>query len=221
MRYEDQEISFTKPKAEVEDCTIYFPMKGLVSRADRRTTRKPKFIIVPKDEYVKSHPEFKNSRKGSLQNNRNYREIHKATIPEYREDSLSQADRSSPSSLPKKTLFEKRQHRMIPKFVSNNRAIECKSKQRKSNRKCRKSLENRYKDKKGHIFDPLIRRKARHLKNFQKKHSMKMELPETHHTIASTHAGTSKNRDNVIRSKLDMTKNYTSGYSQLKKLLQK
>jgi hypothetical protein len=119
----------------MEDCTIYFPMKGLVSRADRKVARKPRFIIVPKDEYVKSHPEFSNSRKGSLQHNRNYRQSQKVTIPEYRDDSLSQAGRSSPASLPKKTLFEKRQTRIVPRFVSNNKVIECKSRQRKSTKK--------------------------------------------------------------------------------------
>ena len=86
-------------------------------------------------EYVKSHPEFSNSRKGSLQHRRNHGCGYKATIPEYRDDSLSHAGRSSPSSLPKKTLFERRHQREAPRFVSNNKAIEYKSRQRKSSRK--------------------------------------------------------------------------------------
>lgn len=72
-------------KREMQDCKIYFPLKGIINDAPKQKP-KPKFIIVPKDDYVKSYPKFKEERKPSI----------------------SHDTRVSHRSLPRKILFRKK-----------------------------------------------------------------------------------------------------------------
>lgn len=78
----------------------------------------------------------------------------------------------------------------------------------------RTSLRNKTRDKRNHIFDPLIRKKAKHLSNFQKKHSIKVSDAYQNLTN-STNDGTGSNFDNFIKSGLEQTKNFNSGYGDI------
>jgi len=215
-RYNDNPKLGKKPA----DCTIYFPLKGLISKQKNNDRHKPKFIIVPKDEYVKSHPEFHN-RKSSLHSTLSYKNVGKGVLPGSDQDVVSQPHRSSPGSQPKRRLFKIKENWNVNKNTRNKiYGIRNNSRRRKSANKSRQSAAFR-RDKVNHILDPLIRRKAKHLKLFNKKNSMKMEVPIWYETINSTQCGTSKNREHRINSKLDMPNHYNSGYGEIINIIQR
>lgn len=159
----DKERETNKTLNSIPDCTIYFPLKGLLGDVDTKVRRRPKFIIIPKDEYVKSHPEYYNNRKNSLQNTLTTKGNRRVTL-NYNTEIYSQAECSSPVSLPKKTLFEKRSQRTRDKKMYHGRIKEFRQELRKKKnaQKMRESLNSKTKDKRRHIFDPLIKRKAKH-----------------------------------------------------------
>lgn len=218
----DNEISITKRVNKIPDCTIYFPLTGILGKDNSKNKRRPKFIIVPKDEYVKSHPGYMHSRKPSTNNALSNKGNKRVTMPEYDREAFSQLEESSPKSLPKKILFEKRGKATAPRYATRAKLLEYTKnmKQKKSMQKMRESLRNKTKNKRNHIFDPLVRRKAKHIHNYNRKYSAKGEQP-TYDTTNSTQEGTSKYRDRMLRSKLNQSNNISSGYGDIRKLIEK
>lgn len=159
----EKERQANKTLNNIPDCTIYFPFKGMLGDIDANTRRRPKFIIVPKDEYVKSHPEYRVNRKNSLQNTLTTKGDRRVTL-NCKTEIYSQAERSSPVSLPRKMLFEKRSQRTGEKKIHHGRIKEFRQELRKKKnaQKMRESLRNKTKDKRRHIFDPLVKRKLKH-----------------------------------------------------------
>mmetsp|Transcript_11754 Transcript_11754/g.10389 ORF Transcript_11754/g.10389 Transcript_11754/m.10389 type:complete len:99 (+) Transcript_11754:217-513(+) len=95
-----------KKKTKIPDCKIYFPAKGLVGKVESQYMDKPKFIIVPKEKYLKMHPEYSHSIRGSPHRSASAKRSFKGARMEYSSDG-EQVRRSSPIRAPKRTIFEK------------------------------------------------------------------------------------------------------------------
>lgn len=136
----------------------------------------------------------------------------RVTLPEHT-DISSKTDNSSPQSMPQRVIFEKRAKRI------NNMKYNPSERHKRQLHRLRTSLRYKTRDKRQHIFDPLIRRKAKHINNFHKKGSMWLE--NTSFIGESTGAESSKNRENTLKSKLDKMNNISSGYGDIRKLIEK
>lgn len=89
-----------KANNRIPDCKIYFPPKGLVGKVESQYQSKPKFIIVPKDKYIKMHPEYKKSSSKSPNRSISAKRSLRASVLD-RSTQRSLVEQSSPIRVPK------------------------------------------------------------------------------------------------------------------------
>ena len=200
----------------ISDWKIYFPLKNkFIGELDneRKVNKYPRFVIVPKDEYIKRYPDWHKDRKNSSSAT-NYKLINE------RDDSLSIINKSSSINSPQRVIIEKSENRKLKQKFENNKNHDTylTKDEFKRAKKMRNSLRNKTRDKRNRVFDPLIKRKCEHAKAFGKKNSLAVD--RKYNDTKTTYVGLNKRREKSIRSKNDH--NYIwSGYGDVLKLIKK
>mmetsp|Transcript_11754 Transcript_11754/g.10388 ORF Transcript_11754/g.10388 Transcript_11754/m.10388 type:complete len:177 (+) Transcript_11754:449-979(+) len=88
---------------------------------------------------------------------------------------------------------------------------------KKPSQELSKSLRARTRDNKLRIYKPLIRKKAKHAKNFNKKHSMRVD--SLNYVPTETTLNEYRNRNQTRGIKIEKSSNISSGYGDITKII--
>lgn len=173
-------------------------------------------MIVPKEEYIKSYPDWHRTRKNSS-SAANCGKIH---ISENDEEA-SINNKSSSIHSPQRVIIEKAYIRKAKqRFESYNRNQDSsisKDEHQKA-KKMRLSLKTKTRDKQNKIFDPLLRRKIDHGKAFSKKSSYAGE--RRYNDTNTTYSQLGQRKDKSLRNKNDHG-HIHSGYGDILKMIKR
>ena len=204
---------------KIPDCKIYFPNKGLVGDVETSYRSKPKFIIVPKEKYVKMHPEYTQSKRSSPTRINSAKQRKGGNINEY-SNNHSRAEYSNIRREPQRKIVERYQTRPQSKYVIREKLTNIGRllNVKKNSRLLRQSLRNKMNNKPNYIFDSLVKKKGKYLDFQQKKNSMK--IGNLKYNLDSSVGGfTGKSKNINIRLKAEKPSYISSGYGDITKII--
>ncbi|CAI2362321.1 unnamed protein product [Moneuplotes crassus] len=143
---------------KMPDCKIFFPSKGLVGEIESRFKEKPKFVIIPKEKYIRmsQRNHFDNQ---TLKYSSTGRQSRKIIVNDYQSDKFQRSS-LSPVRDPQRKIIRNKKHRNSndhrrQKIAANTTSlIQNSIKVQRSNRPRTRDVKKRY------ALEPLVAYKA-------------------------------------------------------------